>query len=225
MPSAFPHRVKGGQRKEIPMTETHKETRREPQPRARPVMAGVALALAAVALVVAPAASGAVTKFGAKLGGDPDPVNAAEQCPDGGGYCPRAPRRHEDPTHAGVGPYAPHDGVVDKIKIVSDTGTVFIPQVVKVKGNVAPITELKVKAEGPILASAGAGEIEAFDVDLPIKQGERIALRTQFAGALQCEPGIDNEAIADPLLLPSNVFTDANYYTGCTHLVQAVMEE
>jgi hypothetical protein len=32
-------------------------------------------------------------------------------------------------------------------------------------------------------------------------------------------------AIADPLLVPSNVFTDANHYTGCTHLVQAVMED
>ncbi len=210
------------------MTETHTQaqtTPPRPRPGARPALAGVALALAAVALLVAPAAGNAVTKFGAKLGGNPDPVNAAEECPDGGGYCTRAPLRYEDPTHAGIGPYAPHDGVVDKIKIVSATGTLFIPQVVKVKGNVAPITELKVKAEGPMLASAGPGEIEAFDVDLPIKENERIAMRTQFAGALQCEPGIDNEAIADPLLLPSNVFTDADYYTGCTHLVQAVMED
>ena len=183
------------------------------------------LALAAAVFLSAPAASQAALKFGAKLGGDPDPVEIHEECPDGSGYCTRVPLFYESPTFVGAGPYAPEDGVVDKIKIVSDTGTVFIPQVVKVKGNVAPITEIKVKAEGPVLGSAGPGEIETFDVDLPIKQNERIALRTQFAGALHCESGIDNEAIADPLLLPSNVFSDADYYTGCTHLVQAVMED
>jgi hypothetical protein len=205
------------------MTDTHR--REINSTRERPVLAGVALALALVALAVAPAAGRAATKFGAKLGGDPDPVSVVEQCPDGSGYCTRAPLRYEHPSHAGPGPYAPRDGVVDKLKLVSDTGSLFIPQVVKVKGNVAPIAELKVKAQGPYLVYEGTGEIETFNVDLPIKQGERIAMRTQFAGALQCEPGIDNEAIVDPLIGPSNVFTDANYYTGCTHLVQAVMED
>jgi hypothetical protein len=209
------------------MTDRDTQTQpTQPRPsRGRPALAGVALALAAVALLVAPAAGNAATKFGAKLGGNPNPVAWPEFCPDEAGYCTRAPLNYEDPTHAGIGPHAPHDGVVDKIKLVSAWGSLFIPQVVKVRGNVAPITELKVKEQGPTLIYAGTGDIETFDVDLPIKQGERIAMRTQFAGALQCEPGIDNEAIADPLLLPSNVFTDANYYTGCTHLVQAVMED
>lgn len=205
------------------MSEMYKREQRPP--RARPILAGVALALALGALAVAPAAGSAAVKFGAKLGGDPDPVNVAEQCPDGSGYCTRAPLHYEDPSHVGPTLYAPEDGVIDKIKLVSETQSQFIPQVVKVKGNIAGHTKLRVVAEDPVIVYEGTGEIETFDVDMPVNEGQRVAMRTQYAGALQCEPGIDQEAIADPLLSLASPLTKANYYTGCTHLVQAVMEE
>jgi hypothetical protein len=188
-------------------------------------LAAGALALAAGLLLAVPGVSQGALKFGAKLGGDPDPVSTHEQCPDDGGYCTRVPLFYENPSFVGAGPYAPKKGTVDKIKLVSDVGSLFIPQVVKVKGNVSPIAEIKVKEQGPTLHYEGTGEIEVFDVDLPVRKNQRIAMRTQFAGALHCEPGLDNEAIVDPLILPGNVFHDADYYTGCTHLVQAVMEE
>jgi hypothetical protein len=204
------------------MTRQNRSHRREPG-----TMAFLALAIALVlgAMAAIPASGMATTRFGAKLSGDLDPVEDQELCPDNGGVCTRVPLRYENPTHAGPSPYAPRDGVIDKIRLVSSTGASFVPQVVKVKGNIAPITEVKVKAEGPFIGYEGTGEIESFDVDIPVKQGQRIAMRTTFAGALQCEPGIDNEAIVDPTILPSMVFTDANYYTGCTHLLQAVMED
>ena len=183
------------------------------------------IALALGVLTAIPASGMATTRFGAKLSGDLDPVEVEEQCPDDGGLCTRVPLRYEHPTHAGSSPYAPRDGVIDKIRLVSSTEGVLVPQVVKVKGNFAPITEVKVKAEGPELEYDGTGLVESFNVDLPIKEGQRIAMRTQFAGALHCEPGIDNEAIVDPVLFLGDPFTDANYYTGCTHLLQAVMED
>jgi hypothetical protein len=88
----------------------------------------LAIALALGALAAIPASGIAATKFGAKLTGDLDPVETAEQCPGGPGYCTRVPLFYEDPTHVGPSPYAPEDGVIKKIKLVSATGSLFIPR-------------------------------------------------------------------------------------------------
>lgn len=186
---------------------------------------GAGMALAAAVFLTVPAASQGALKFGAKLGGDPDPVAEAEHCPDALGYCTRAPLFYSDPTFVGPGPYAPEDGTIDKIKLVADDYGQFTPVVVKIKGNIAGNTKMKVKAEAPYIVHEGTGEIETFDVDLPVKQGERIAMRVQYASALHCDAGVDNEAIAAPFLTADDPFTDADYYTGCTQLVQAVMED
>ena len=190
--------------------------------RAKRLAGGVALVLAAMLLV--PASGMAGPKFGADLTDDPDPVSTAEACPGGPGWCTRVPLAYTGPGPAAT-LYAPQDGTIDKIRLISDDPGWFYPQVVKVKGNVAPITEIKVKDQGGLISYAGTGEIEKFDVDLPVKTGQRVAMRGANAGPLDCHAGVDAEAIADPSLSVGLPFDDADYYSGCVHLIQAVMAD
>jgi hypothetical protein len=195
--------------------------------RAPGALAFLALAIAlALGVMAAIPASGlaATTKFGAKLSGDLDPVEESEPCPGAPGACTRAPIFYEDPTHAGPTAWAPRDGVIDKIRLVSSTEGVLYPEIIKMKGGVFPIVELKVKSEGDAINYEGTGAVESFDVDLPVKQGQWLGFRATYAGPLQCEPGVDAEAVGDPALAVGGFFHDADYYTGCTHLLQAVME-
>ena len=190
--------------------------------RTRSLAKGIALAFAAMLLV--PASGLAGPKFGADLNDDPDPVSSPEACPGGPGWCTRVPLAYTGPGPVATS-YAPEDGTIDKIRLISDDPGSFYPQVVKVKGNVAPITEIKVKAQGDPIDYAGTGEIEKFDVDLPVKAGQRVAMRGASFGPLDCHAGVDAEAIADPSLWVGAPWTDADYYSGCVHLIQAVMED
>jgi hypothetical protein len=202
-------------------TTTHNERRSRTGRRA---ITAIVLALAAI--MVLPASSMAGKRFGAYLGGSPDPVDTAENCPTGAGTtCTRAPMYYDDPPHAGATPGAPKDGVIDKIRLVSDTPGEFRLQIVEEEFLGLANTELDVVRKGPKIQYQGTGQIEKFNVDVPVEKWQWIAMRTKFAGPLQCDAaGINTEAIAAPALTVSDPPTKANYYTGCTHLVQAELE-
>jgi hypothetical protein len=175
--------------------------------------------------MIAPASVGAAPKFGAYLVGDPDPVNVPEWCPGGAGEkCTRMAINYEDPPHAGPTPFAPEKGVIDKIKVVSETAGSFRLQLAKYTGLPTVNMEARVRANGPKISYDGTGSIETFNVNVPVKKFQWLAIRTKFAGTLQCSAGIDAEAIFQPPLAVDGPFTPVDYYRGCTHLVQAVME-
>jgi hypothetical protein len=177
------------------------------------------------ALIIAPASAGATPKFGAYLAGDPDPVDVPEWCPGGAGEkCTRMAINYEDPPHAGPTPFAPENGVIDKIKVVSETAGSFRLQLAKYQGLPTVNMEARVRANGPKISYEGTGSIETFNVDVPVKRFQWLAIRTKFAGTLQCSAGIDGEAIFQPPLTVDGPFTPVDYYSGCTHLIQAVME-
>jgi hypothetical protein len=177
------------------------------------------------ALMIAPASVGAAPKFGAYLAGDPDPVDVPEWCPGGAGEkCTRMAINYEDPPHAGPTPFAPENGVIDKIKVVSETPGSFRLQLAKYTGLPTVNMEARVRANGPKISYQGTGSIEKFNVDVPVRKFQWLAIRTKFAGTLQCSAGIDAEAIFQPPLTVDGPFMPVDYYSGCTHLVQAVME-
>jgi hypothetical protein len=185
----------------------------------------IVIALAAAATMALPAAGQAAPKFGAYLAGGADPVDVPEWCPGGAGEaCTRMAISYDEPSHAGAVPYAPKDGTIDKIKLIAGAPGSFKLQLTKYKGLPTVDMEAKVLTQGPKISYDGTGEIETFNVDVPVKQYQWLAMRTRFDSALQCEPGIDAEAIFQPPLAVGGGFAPVDYYSGCTHLVQAVME-
>jgi hypothetical protein len=193
-------------------------------PRRLVLTIGLCLA-AAAALMAVPASGEAGVKFGAKLANGADPVQVASPCPGGAGEaCSRAPIYYEDPPHAGGGATAPKDGVIDKIKLIAGTPGSFRLQLARVKGQIAPQLKLKAVGKGPKISYFGTGEIEKFNVNVPVKQGWRLGMRTKYTSALECEPGIHEEIMVQPALSVGDPFADGNWFSGCTHLVQAVME-
>ena len=192
-------------------------------------MAGRALAaivaLAGAALLATPATGVAGEKFGTSFAGTVTPISAPQACPGGAGEaCTRAPLYYDDPPHAGAVPFVPHDGTIDKVKVMADDPGSFRLQLVKLRNGFFPLAELKVKAKGPRITYQGTGNVEAFDVDVEVKEGWWLAQKARYTGALQCAAGPTNEAIVQPALALDAPFADADYYGGCTHLVQGVME-
>ncbi len=183
------------------------------------------VAIATAALLVAPATGLAGEKFGTSFQGTVTPVSAPEVCPGGAGEaCTRAPLYYYDPPHAGNVPFAPHDGTLDKVKVMADDPGSFRLHLVKLKNGFFPNAELKLKAKGPRITYAGTGNVESFDVDLDVQEGWWLAQKARYTGALSCEAGLTNEAIVQPALALNAPFSPVTYYGGCTHLVQGVME-
>jgi hypothetical protein len=185
----------------------------------------LAIALAMGVLAAIPASGLAATKFGAHLGGGANPVETPKLCPGVPGWCTRAPTYFAAP-YAGESTHAPEDGVIDRIRLIAGSFGRFVPQVVRMKDEFPPV-QVKVKAEGPhVLTYSGTDDIETFDVNLPVKEGQFLAMNVRRMSALTCEPGLGDEAIFEPPLVLGDPFASADYYTGgCTQLVQAVMED
>ena len=194
------------------------------QHRSRIRRVGAAAAIAVAALAALPASSMAGEKFGAYLGDPVTPVASPEACPGGAGACTRAPLYYLDPPHAGSLPYVPHNGTLDKVKVIASGPGSFRLQLAKHAGG-APSAQVKVKANGPRIRYQGTGSVETFNVNVHVRQGWWLAQKAQQTSALTCDPdGGYNEAIVQPALTVSDPFTSAAYFTGCTHLVQGVME-
>jgi hypothetical protein len=186
---------------------------------------GALVAATAAALLVAPATGMAAEKFGTSFQGDVDPIASPQACPGGAGeQCTRAPLYYDDPPHAGEVPFVPHDGTIDKIKVIADDPGSFRLQLVKLKNGFFPLAEVKVKAKGPRISYAGTGDVESFNVNVEAQEGWWLAQKARYTGALSCEGGPTNEGIVHPALAVNAPFADVDYYGGCTHLVQGVME-
>ncbi len=201
---------------------------KDPRRRLMRVARGVAAVLGAMMIV--PASGLAATKFGADLSGHPEPSYGNEWCPGGAAVnefhvpCTRVPLQYGEIGYAGTSPFAPEDGVIDKIRLIASVDGEFRLQLVKTKWLGPAQTEINVVTKGPKIEVAGTDDIESFDVDVPVNEHEWLAMKTARISAMSCEPGINSEAIADPALAVPDPFSAANYHTGCTHLVQAVME-
>jgi hypothetical protein len=182
-------------------------------------------AVTATAALAAPATGVAGEKFGTSFQGAVTPISSPQACPGGGGEtCTRAPLYYDDPPHAGDVPFVPHDGTLDKVKVMADDPGSFRLQLVKLRNGFFPFAELKVKANGPRITYQGTGNVESFNVNVPVKEGWWLAQKARQTGALSCQAGPTNEAIVQPALALNAPFADADYYGGCTHLVQGVME-
>ena len=186
-------------------------------------------ALAAVALAIP--ASASAESFGSKLNPNIQPSNAGVKghpCVQGDpGSCTRV--MMEGYTNgSGVGsPKAPHDGTIDKLKIIAQGPGKFRPALAKAKPNAE---EARLTYRGSQIeydGQQGGGmdyDIETFDVNIPIDKGEYLAIESRKTSFLRCSSGGANQLLFQPALDLGGLFEPATDTDGCWLLLEAVYE-
>jgi hypothetical protein len=189
--------------------------------------------LVAVAAVLAfaavPATGSAAFKFGAKLAGDVQPSNAGD-----GHFCVESNHSkgctwvmNEAYGRADTGHRSPKTGKITKIRIIANAPGAFYAQIVTVQksGNK---WNAKVTAQSRKLTYHGQAddidpyEIETFSVSLPVKKGQRLAIRTNKTSFLRCSSGGDNTLLYRPPLVKGKPFRKNTDDDGCWLLIEAV---
>jgi hypothetical protein len=198
---------------------------------------GLAAALASVALMVAPAAGmAAPVKFGAELDPTVQPSNSLpglmceQQTP--GASCTMI--LNEAYGRPDGGELAPKTGTIKKIRLIAGGPGSFRLQVAKVKrSTLNGSNEAKVVASGPKIAyqgqteandESGAYRVETFDVNVPVRKGQQLALRGNITSMIRCSSGGDNTLIYTPPLLRGGDFRPATGDDGCWILMEAVIK-
>lgn len=187
------------------------------------------LALAATALMVVPAAGMAASKFGAKLNSTIQPSNSlpAQKCVFGQPAEPCTRVSMDAYNNAGH-EQAPKDGVIDKVKLIAGGPGNFRLQLAKAKPNQ---DKAKIVEQGPKLHYQGQDpqwdepyEVESFNVNVPVKEGEYLAIKSRKTSMLRCSSGGPNQFLFQPALSVGGPFQTLDYTDGCWLLLEAVYE-
>lgn len=194
-----------------------------PAPLARSVAIVAALVIAALLAIPAAGQAHSAKKFGADLSSGATPVAAPVTCPNAMKSCTHVPVFYDQPAHAGKVPFAPKNGTVTQIRLRSaNPGSVRI-QLARQKG-AAPTFQAKIVGQGPKLHYKGTGGVEKFDVNIPVHQGEWVALQAKNLSAISCDESMsDNDGVFQNPLQLGGPFEFAGSFQSCTPLVQAVM--
>jgi hypothetical protein len=189
-------------------------------------------AIAALALTIAPAtASAAPVKFGSQLNPTVQPSNSLPglDCGEAAGPCTFV--QQEAYGRPDGGELAPKTGTIKKIRLIAGGPGSFKLQIAKVKrSTLFGTNEAKVVASGPRIAyqgqteandEAGAYRVETFDVDVPVKKGQQLALKGNITSMVRCSSGGDNTLIYTPPL--ASAFRPATNTDGCWILMEAVI--
>jgi hypothetical protein len=193
---------------------------------------GLLAAVVGLALMLIPAAglAKAPVKFGAKLDPTVQPSNSlpahpcSQEAPGSG--CTFV--SNEAYGRPDGGELAPRSGTIKKIRLIAGGPGSFRLQIAKVKPN----QRAKVVAVGPMISYAGQTEanfesdnykVESFDVNVPVHEGEQLALRGNYTSMLRCSSGGDNTLIYQPPLRLGNPFQPVSDTDGCWILMEAVI--
>jgi hypothetical protein len=189
-------------------------------------------AIAALALTIAPAtASAAPVKFGSKLNPTVQPSNSLPglDCGEVAGPCTFV--QQEAYGRPDGGELAPKTGTIKKIRLIAGGPGSFKLQIAKVKrSTLFGTNEAKVVANGPRISylgqteandEAGSYRVETFDVSVPVKKGQQLALKGNITSMVRCSSGGDNTLIYTPPL--ASAFRPATNTDGCWILMEAVI--
>ena len=193
----------------------------------------VLTAIAALALTIAPAtALAAPVKFGSKLNPTVQPSNSLPGLDCGeaaSGPCTFV--QQEAYGRPDGGELAPKTGTIKKIRLIAGGPGSFKLQIAKVKrSTLFGTNEAKVVANGPRISyqgqteandEAGSYRVESFDVNVPVKKGQQLALKGNLTSMIRCSSGGDNTLIYTPPL--GNSFRPATNTDGCWILMEAVI--
>jgi hypothetical protein len=215
-------------RSEITTTSTAKLGRR----------AGVlAAALAGLAMMIAPAAGvAAPVKFGSKLNPSIQPSNSlpglnCEAAETPGPACTMV--QEEAYGRPETGQLAPKTGTIKRIRLIAGGPGSFRLQIAKVqRSTLFGTNKAKVLYTGPKISYTGQTEanfeddhykVESFAVNVPVKKGQQLALRTNNTSMVRCSSGGPNTLIYTPPLSAAGPFRPATGDDGCWILMEAVI--
>jgi hypothetical protein len=201
---------------------------------ARKITRGACLlaAVASLALMLAPAAglAKAPVKFGAKLDPTVQPSNSLHAHPCSQENPGAACTMIENDAYGRPGvERAPKTGTIKKIRLIAGGPGDFRLRVAKVK---RATNEAKVVASGPKISYTGQGDanwdsddykVESFDVNVPVKKGQQLALRGNYTSMVRCSSGGPNTLIYQPPLTLGGPFAPATDTDGCWILMEAVI--
>jgi hypothetical protein len=187
--------------------------------------------LATAALLLTPAASMAGPHFGAKLTPDVQPSNAstAHPCtPIEGQPCTRVEMvgyyRPEQPN-------APKSGTIKRIRLIAGEAGSFRLQIAKARPG---SRQAKIVRNGPRISYQGQQltedadtdtyTIESFKVNVKVKRGEYLAIKSTSTSMLRCSSGGPNQLIFQPPLALGSPFRSADDTDGCWLLLEAAMK-
>jgi hypothetical protein len=190
-------------------------------------------ALAVIAMMIVPATSmAAPVKFGSKLNPTVQPSNSlpglrcSEESP---GPCTMV--QNEAYGRPDGGELAPKTGTIKKIRLIAGGPGSFKLQIAKVKrSTLFGTNEAKVVYNGPRISyqgqteandEAGSYRVETFDVNVPVKKGQQLALKGNITSMIRCSSGGDNTLIYTPTL--GSAFRPATETDGCWILMEAVI--
>lgn len=209
------------------MNTTHTARIRKLTPRT-----AVLAAIAVVAMTIAPAAGSAAVKFGSKLNPTVQPSNSlpglrcGQEAP---GPCTMV--QQEAYGRPDGGELAPKTGTIKKIRLIAGGPGSFKLQVAKVKrSTLFGTNEAKVVHNGPRISYQGQTEanfeedsyrVETFDVDVPVKKGQQLALKGNVTSMVRCSSGGANTLLYTPPL--GSGFRPATDTDGCWLLIEAVI--
>jgi hypothetical protein len=198
---------------------------------------GLAAAVAVLALAAAPAAgvAKASVKFGSKLDPTVQPSNSLPglMCQQEAPSVACTMVQNEAYGRPDGGHLAPRTGTIKKIRLIAGGPGSFRLQIAKVKrSTLFGANEAKVLANGPRISyqgqseanfEAGSYSVEAFNVNVPVKKGQQLALRGNLTSMIRCSSGGDNTLIYTPPLFPRGPFTPASNDDGCWLLMEAII--
>ena len=190
-------------------------------------------AIAVIAMTIVPATSmAAPVKFGSKLNPTVQPSNSlpglkcSQEAP---GPCTMV--QNEAYGRPDGGELAPKTGTIKKVRVIAGGPGSFKLQIAKVKrSTLFGTNEAKVVYNGPRLSYQGQTEandesgsyrVETFDVDVPVKKGQQLALKGNITSMIRCSSGGDNTLIYTPSL--GSAFRPATETDGCWILMEAVI--
>jgi hypothetical protein len=190
-------------------------------------------AIAVIAMTIVPATSiAAPVKFGSKLNPTVQPSNSLPglSCGEGvSGPCTMV--QNEAYGRPDGGELAPKTGTIKKIRLIAGGPGSFKLQIAKVKrSTLFGTNEAKVVYNGPRISyqgqteandEAGSYRVETFNVDVPVKKGQQLALKGNITSMIRCSSGGDNTLVYTPSL--GSAFRPATSTDGCWILMEAVI--
>ncbi|MBK5218704.1 MAG: hypothetical protein JJE35_02790 [Thermoleophilia bacterium] len=192
-------------------------------------------ALIAAMVVPATGMAAAPVKFGAKLNPTVQPSNGSPglKCSQEAPATACTMIQNEAYGRPDGGELAPKTGTIKKIRVIAADAGSFRPQIAKVKrSTLFGTNEAKVVYTGPKLSytgqteaneESGAYKVETFDVNIPVKKGQQLALRGNISSMVRCSSGGDNTLLYTPPLLAGKPFKAASETDGCWILMEAVI--
>jgi hypothetical protein len=199
--------------------------------------AGIAAALASLAMMVVPAVGTASpVRFGSLLDPSVQPSNSlpglnCEGAETPGPTCTMV--QEEAYGRPEGGQLAPKTGTIKKIRLIAGGPGSFRLQIAKVQQSTLFGTDsAKVLYTGPKISYTGQTEanfeedsynVESFPVNVPVRKGQQLALQSSNTSMVRCSSGGENTLIYTPPLLAGAAFRPATGHDGCWILMEAVI--